>query len=164
MQNRRQFLCTAIKAASGAGVTLLLTPIASLAGGGGCGSSSNNNTTPAPVATTNPTTPACDGAGATSTVVDAHTHTVCVPLADINTPPAAGQTYTTSSAATDVVPNHSHQIVLTQAMLMQLAAGQTITVTTNIAESHTHDFSLQKTAQAATTPTPTPAPTTGGPY
>jgi hypothetical protein len=160
MQNRRQFLCTAIKGATGATVTLLLTPLL------GCKSENETTTpTPAPATTVNPTTPACDGAGATSTYVLNHSHTVCVPLADINAPPAAGMTYTTSSASSDLVTSHNHQVSLTQAQLMSLAAGQTIVMTTSVSQSHTHDFSLVEngpstTAPAPTvTPTPTPTPT-----
>ncbi|MDB5214620.1 MAG: hypothetical protein JWO86_2547 [Myxococcaceae bacterium] len=151
MQNRRQFLCTAVKAAAGATVTLVFSPLVAA-----CGSDNNptppttttNPTNPTPPAPTNPTPPAnptlptipgCDGAGAVSTLVLGHTHTVCAPLADLNNPPAGGQTYTTSAAATD---GHMHQVILTQAQLMSIAAGQTVMVTTTVVESHTHDFSL----------------------
>jgi len=156
METRRQFLCSVLKVSAGAGVTLLLTPII-----GACGSSSNGTST-----TTNPTVPTCDGAGATSTVVLAHTHTVCVPLADLNNPPAAGQTYTTSGASTD---GHTHQLTLTAAMLTEIMTGGTITVTTSETESHSHAFTLVENGQGAAAPAPTttpaPAPTpvpTGG--
>jgi hypothetical protein len=149
MQNRRQFLVTAMQAAAGAGVTLLLTPLIA-----GCGSS-DNGSTPTPTTTTNPTVPGCDGAGATSTSVLGHTHTVCVPLSDLNSPPAGGRTYATSGASTD---GHVHQITLSQAQLTAIAGGQSVGITTTIVESHTHDFALQEAA-ATTAPTPTPSPT-----
>jgi hypothetical protein len=162
MQNRRQFLCTVLHTAAGATATLVLTPIL-----GACGSSENNNTTPTPTTTTNPTTPGCDGAGATSTNTLGHTHTVCVPLADINNPPAAGNTYTTSAATFQGVA-HTHQITLSQAQLTTLAKGGTVTVTTTIVESHTHDFTLLENAAPQTSPVPTtaptPTPTPTGPY
>lgn len=142
MQTRRQFLCTALQAATGASVTLLLTPIL-----GACGSSDNGGGS---TTATNPTVPGCDGAGATSSTVLSHNHTVCVPLADLNGPPAAGMTYSTSNASTD---GHVHQVTLSQAQLMSIAGGQTVSVTTTIVESHTHDFALTEAATPAPTPT-----------
>jgi hypothetical protein len=89
-------------------------------------------------------------------------------MADLTNPPVGGRTYTTSQAVTD---GHVHQITLSSAQLVAIAAHQTIVVTTTVVESHTHDFSLQETATpAAPAPAPTPAPTTApaptttGPY
>jgi len=144
MQTRRQFLCSALEAISGASVTLLLAPLV-----GGCGSDDGST----PSTTTSPTVPSCDGAGDTSSSTLGHTHTVCVPLSDLDSPPARGQTYATSGAATD---GHVHQITLTQEQLTVIAAGRSVGVTTTVVESHTHDFSLHETVPTTTiTPTPT---------
>jgi hypothetical protein len=140
-----------LQATAGASVTLLLTPLVT-----GCGSDDGSS----PSTSTNPTVPSCDGAGATSTTTLGHNHTVCVPLSDLESTPVGGRTYTTSGAATD---GHVHQVTLTQAQLLAIFAGQTIGVTTSIAESHTHNFSLQEGATAPA-PAPTPAPTNPGPY
>jgi len=154
MQSRRQFLCTAIQNIGGASMTLLLAPLI------GCNDDDGLTVVPGPAVTTNPTEPGCDGAGAASTVTLDHNHTVCVPLADIAAPPAAGRSYPTSPASTD---GHVHQVVLTQAQLIQLGANQTIVVTTTIIEAHTHDFSLVENGPSAPAPAPAPTPPPG-PY
>src|SRR5262245_7909239 len=88
MMNRREFL----KAGT---VTLLLIPVTrSLSG---CGSSS-------------PSTPGgtgCDGVSSTSTVVLAHSHTLCVPATDLTAPPAGGRTYNTGQSG---APSHFHMV------------------------------------------------------
>ena len=76
---------------------------------------------------------------ATSTVVNAHSHTVNVPSSDQMKP--ADTTYTTSSSA-----GHTHTVTLTAAQLASIAAGGTVTVTTSVnatTGNHTHDFVLQ---------------------
>lgn len=151
MLNRREFLSSA----AGGVVTLLLTPIVSA-----CGSS---DMTYGSSTTTNGTTPACDGAGETSTVSVGHTHTLCVPLADLDSPPAAGATY--SSSVTD---GHQHTVTLTQAWLMAVAQGQTVQVTTSAVATgnlagHTHVFAVAKAPVAAAISPPTSPPVTG-PY
>ena len=142
MLNRREFLTTA----AGGFVTLLLTPILSA-----CGSDTSPTST-----TTNPTNPTCDGAGETSSITLGHSHTLCVPLSDLDDPPAAGATYSTG-----VTEAHQHQVTLTRAQLMSVAQGQTVNVMTSTVESHTHEFAVQKAAGA--TPPPTSPPVTG-PY
>jgi hypothetical protein len=145
MYNRRQFLVTVVKAATGATVTLLLTPVV-----GACGSSSSTTTpapAPVPATTSNPTTPACAGDAATTTSVLGHDHTVCVATTDLDNPPAEGMTYTTGPAtgpgATDT---HTHEITLSQVQLMAIAANQFVTVTTTVTESHTHDVTIPQPA------------------
>jgi len=145
MLNRREFLTTA----AGGFVTLLLTPLVSA-----CGSDSTSTTT----TTTSSTTPGCDGAGETSTVSAGHSHTLCVPLADLDNPPAAGATYSTS-----LTEGHQHTVTLIQAWLMAVAQGQTVKVTTSSVTGHTHDFAVQKVATPAAI-TPTPSPPVTGPY
>lgn len=114
MQTRREFL-------AGATVTLILVPVAaacaSSSGGGGGGG--------------------CDGLDATSSVAQGHTHTLCVPRTDLTSPPAGGMTYTTSG------PDPTHTVTLTQAQLEAIESGQTVQVTTSVANGHTHDFVLQ---------------------
>jgi hypothetical protein len=125
MLSRREFLTSST-------VTLLLVPVLASA----CGSTtSSGGATPGV---------SCDGAGATSTTVNAHAHTLCVPLTDLESPPTAGMTYTTSTAA-----GHAHTVVFTQVQLISIAAGTAITVTTTIAGGHAHDFTVVKSAQPA---------------
>jgi hypothetical protein len=114
---RREFL-------SGATITLLMIPVAGAVSR--CGSSNNPSG-------------GCDGAGATSTVAGGHTHTICVALADLSNPPAAGKSYTSSLSGA-----HSHTVTLTQAQLQSIASGQPVTVTTSTDSGHAHDFALQK--------------------
>jgi hypothetical protein len=150
MLNRREFLTNA----AGGFVTLLLTPIVAA-----CGS---DMTYGASTTTTNGTTPTCDGAGDTSTVSNGHTHALCVPLADLDNPPASGATYGTS-----VTDGHRHTAALTQGQLMAVAVGQTITVTTSTVATgnlagHTHRFAVAKAPAGAITPPKSPPVT--GPY
>src|SRR5882724_2984249 len=74
-------------------VALLLVPVVV-----GCGSSSSASN-------------GCDGLGSTSSVVQGHSHTVCIPSADLMTPPQGGATYTTSG------PDPTHTITLSAAQL-----------------------------------------------
>ena len=144
MLNRRELLTTA----AGGVVTLLLTPILSA-----CGSGSSSGTS----STTNSTTPGCDGAGETSTVALGHTHALCVPASDLDSPPASGATYVTS-----ITESHRHMVTLTQARLMAVASGATVTVTTSTMDGHTHDFTVQRVA--ASVPLPPSNPPVTGPY
>ena len=143
MLSRRDFLSHA----AGATVTLVLTPILCTA----CSSSDSGTSS-----STNPTFPGCDGVGETSTVTESHTHDLCVPTADLASPPAAGMTYTTSTFV-----DHSHGVTLSQAQLQAIQAGQTVTVASTAADtaaypSHDHGFTI---AMAASTQ---PAPTVPG--
>lgn len=108
------------------GTTLLvLVPIV------GCSSSSDG--------------PSCDGVDSTSTVNASHTHTVCVPTADLTNPPAAGAIYTTSNEGM-----HTHKVTLSQANLTAINGGQTVPVTSSSdpdpinGQVHSHDFSIKK--------------------
>lgn len=140
MVNRRDFLATA-----GTGlVALVLTPIVSACGGDDDNASSVSPTTPV----------SCDGAGETSTVVDGHSHTVCVPNADIDDPPAAGSPYVTS-----VADGHQHDVLLTADELTTVANGGSVTVTTTVELGHTHDFSIHRGSTISDDPSPiTPMP------
>jgi len=121
MLTRREFI-------SEAGyVAFLLVPVAS-----GCGSSNSSSGGPS----------GCDGVGATSSVALGHSHTVCVPAADLSAPPQGGGTFTTSG------PDPTHTITLSAAQLSAMAQGQSVSVTTSNDGAHTHDFMLQKTASA----------------
>jgi hypothetical protein len=76
---------------------------------------------------------------ATSTVVNAHSHTINISSSDQMKP--ADTTYTTSSSA-----GHTHTVSLTASQLTSIAAGGTVTVTTSAnatTGNHTHDFTLQ---------------------
>ena len=143
MLNRREFLTSA----GGSVVTLLLTPLV-----GACGSSSTDYGT---TSSTGATTPAasCDGAGATSTAVEGHTHTLCVPAADLDHPPATGATYTTSISG-----SHDHAVAFSQAQLTTVLNGGSVTVTTSTVTGHAHDFSVRRAAVPTTPTAPTPRP------
>ena len=115
MQTRREFVTQAT-------MTLFLVPLAAVA----CSSGSN------------PSSPggSCNGLDPTSTVALGHTHTVCVLSSDLSNPPSGGVTYTTSG------PDPTHTVTLTQAQLQSIQSGQSVTVTTSIANNHTHDFTI----------------------
>jgi hypothetical protein len=117
MQTRREFVTQAT-------VTLFLVPLAAMA----CSSSSSGSGSGG----------SCDGLDPTSTVALGHTHTVCVLSSDLSSPPSAGVTYTTSG------PDPTHTVALTQAQLQSIQSGQSVTVTTSVANNHTHDFTIQK--------------------
>jgi hypothetical protein len=126
MESRREFLRQAT-------VTLILVPI----GAAACGSS----TSPAAV-----TAPLDAGANvcavnATSTVVNGHTHMVCVTVADLVNPPSGGMTITTS-----VSQAHTHTVTLTQSMLETIAGGGEVTVATSLTLNHNHEFMLVRMA------------------
>jgi len=107
-------------------VALLLVPVVV-----GCGSSSSASN-------------GCDGLGSTSSVVQGHSHTVCIPSADLMTPPQGGATYTTSG------PDPTHTITLSAAQLSAIEQGQSVSVTTSNDGAHTHDFTLAKMSAAET--------------
>lgn len=107
-------------------VTLVLAPLAAA-----CGSSSSSTGGGS-----------CDGVSSTSTVVSAHSHTVCVPTTDLASPPPGGMTYTSSG------PEPVHTITLTAAQLTSIQGGQSVTVTSSSAGAHTHDFTIAKATAA----------------
>ena len=127
METRREFLKRST-------VMLLLVPIA-----GACGSSSTPNTNAG----------GCDGVQSTSSVAQAHTHTVCVAAADLTNPPAAGMTFTTSFNS-----GHTHTLALSQEQLKSIASGQTVNAESSSNSGHTHSFAITMAAQGTTTPPP----------
>lgn len=80
---------------------------------------------------------ACDGEGASTTTDSGHRHSVCVPAADISSPPAAGATYTTSFD-----DGHDHQLALSAEQLSALASGVTIVVETTVDQGHGHSVTF----------------------
>jgi hypothetical protein len=108
-------------------VTLLLIPL-------GC-SSSSGYSTPTPGGA------ACDGVSSTSSVVDAHTHTICVLQTDLSSPPASGASFQSSN-----VGGHTHMVVLTQTDLTMIAGGGSVTVTSSLGEGGqaAHEFTIMK--------------------
>lgn len=81
----------------------------------------------------------CNGVGETSSVDSGHTHTVCVPAADLMSPPASGGTYITSTDE-----GHTHAVALTAAQLVTLSGGSSVTVTSSVVDQHAHTFNLQE--------------------
>ena len=78
-----------------------------------------------------------DGIQRGSTSNDGHSHTMCIPRADLNAPPAAGATYDTS-----IADSHAHLVTLTRADLTTIAGGGQVTVTSSDSGGHTHNFTL----------------------
>jgi hypothetical protein len=128
MFSRREFL-------SRATVTLFLVPVAAA-----CGSSSGSGA----AAGDGDGGGACVGLDPTSSVVDDHTHTVCVPATDLENPPSGGATYTTSppESAGAVIAGALHTVALTSAQLSMVQTGQSLTVTTSTDGGHNHQFVL----------------------
>jgi hypothetical protein len=128
MKTRREFL-------AGATTTLFLIPLAA------CASSS-------PSASPGSEAGACEGIDTTSTQVSEHTHTVCVPDADLSNPPSGGATYTTSSSPDPLATGapddgaHTHTVTLTQAELSSIEAGQSVSVMTSNNFAHMHGFAI----------------------
>src|SRR5712692_5368604 len=87
-----------------------------------------------------PTSPsAVAGVLSTSTVVNAHSHTVNVPASDQMHP--VDMTYTSSSSL-----SHVHMVTLTASQLSTLAAGGAVTVTSTVSTvtgNHSHDVTFQ---------------------
>jgi hypothetical protein len=102
---------------------LLVVPLAPLA----CSSSSSSAGSSPGADSGN----GCDGIFETSTVTNNHTHTLCVPTADLTNPPAAGKVYTTS-----LTLGHTHTVTLTQAQLQSIEGGGSVTVTTSGPAAH----------------------------
>lgn len=92
----------------------------------------------------NSTTPPPSGDSHTfnSTSVNSHTHSVTLDKADVQSPPMAGITETTSSNSA-----HTHSIAMSQAELNTVNGGGTVTVTTgnsDVTGAHTHQFTITK--------------------
>lgn len=117
--NRREFL-------KGSIVTLLAIPLV------GCGSDDQ------PAGTGGSTNNSCQGTSATGSFVG-HTHTVCVLSTDLTNPPSGGGTYNTTSNS-----GHLHSVVLTQANLVTINGGASVTVDSSSSSGHTHSFTIQK--------------------
>jgi hypothetical protein len=78
----------------------------------------------------------------TSTVSNAHTHTVTIEKTSVQTPPAGGISETTSSTS-----GHTHSFDLTQAQLTTINGGTPVTQTSGssaVGGVHTHDFTISK--------------------
>jgi hypothetical protein len=89
----------------------------------GCG-----NATPAPAPVdappSRPDAPpvqTCAGIMRVSSIDDSHSHSVCVPTADLNNPPANGATYESSTESA-----HTHRLILTTSQLAAIAAGSSV--------------------------------------
>lgn len=137
MMNRRQFLHTSAYAAGTATVTLLLFPL-------GCNGDDDDDIVGATEPTVPPPPPPpdeCDGVSATSNVVLAHAHSICVPAADLASPPAAGVTYTST-----LENAHTHDIALSQAQLAAIERGETVSVSSTTDEFHAHAFAIMRGA------------------
>lgn len=126
MMTRRAFLSGATKTT----VTLLLTPLVA------CSSSSSPTTI-----STSPTEPGggCNGVASTSTVVQGHTHAVCVDETLLTSPPADGVTITTTLAN-----DHAHAVVLAFEDLRTIQNGGTASVTTTTVSGHVHGFGIRR--------------------
>lgn len=78
----------------------------------------------------------------TSTMVNAHSHTVTIAKADIETPPVAGISATTSANV-----GHTHSFAMTQAQLTTVSGGTPVTAPTGLTDFgglHSHDLTISK--------------------
>src|SRR5688572_30509625 len=135
MLPRRKFV-------TGSTVMFLVTPLAIACGGGGDDADPPN---------------ACSGAGANSSVVESHSHFVCVAAADLMNPPSAGATYRSTMS-----DGHTHEVTLSADELAALGSNESVTITSAVADGHTHQFVLQRTSSGGTNEPPsttTPTPT-----
>jgi hypothetical protein len=89
-------------------------------------------------------TNACSGAGANSSVVEGHSHFVCVAAADLMAPPSAGVTYRSTMS-----DGHDHDVTLSADELTALASNESVTITSAVADGHTHQFMLRRTTSGS---------------
>jgi len=78
----------------------------------------------------------------TSSTDNSHSHSVTLENAEIQSPPSAGISKTTSS-----VSGHTHSFAMTQAQLATVNGGGSVTVTTgssDVGGTHTHTFTISK--------------------
>jgi hypothetical protein len=98
-----------------------------LAGGGwllataGCGGGGGDANPPA-------------GSGCSATISDNHGHVLAIAAADLDS--AIDKTYTIQGSA-----SHTHSVTFSAAQLAQLKAGNTVSVTSSMAEGHDHRIS-----------------------
>lgn len=77
-----------------------------------------------------------------STSVNSHTHSVTLNKTDVQTPPMAGISGTTTSNSA-----HTHSFAMTEAELTTVNGGGSVTVTTgnsDVTGAHTHQFTITK--------------------
>lgn len=101
-------------------------------------------TVPPPVDTTPPDAPPrVEGANVvyTSSETNAHSHSFSIPSSAFASPPLAGL-----SGATTEAQLHTHLLAVTQADLMNAAAGQSVKVVTTSDAGHTHTFTIVRVA------------------
>lgn len=79
----------------------------------------------------------CKGAGAETSLDSGHRHSVCVPPADLESPPSAGGTYETTTDE-----GHLHTVSLSAEQLAALQAGQTVVLQTSLDDGHTHSVTF----------------------
>ncbi len=90
---------------------------------------------------------ACYGSGSsspdtqvfTSSLVNDHTHVVTMSKSEIQSPPAAGITLTTSANQ-----NHTHTLAMTRDELTTVNGGTTVSVLTSTDQGHNHSFMISK--------------------
>jgi hypothetical protein len=121
MLTRREFV-------TGPTVLLMMTPLAIACGGGDEEDASR----------------ACSGAGANSSVVEGHSHFVCVAAADLMAPPSAGATYRSTTS-----DGHTHDVTLAADELAALENNESVTVTSAVADGHTHQFMLRRASSGS---------------
>jgi hypothetical protein len=136
MLSRRHFI-------SRGTATLLLIPIAKVVGLGSSGcSSSGTSSPPAAAGDSGSPAPASGDITVTSTVASdptgPHTHMITVLATDLSSPPAAGATYTSTTAN-----NHAHTVTVSAAQLGTIEGGGSVTVTSS-STGHTHDFMIMR--------------------
>jgi len=73
-----------------------------------------------------------------STSVNAHTHSITIEKAEVQTPGAGGISRQTSSTG------HTHTFAMTQGELQSVNGGGSVVVTVAVADLHQHTFTINK--------------------
>jgi hypothetical protein len=85
------------------------------------------------------TPPNPDDRAFSSSIVEGHSHSVTVRRTDVETPPANGVNYTSTSNS-----GHTHTVTLTQAQLQDLKNGTAVSVTDSLSSGHSHQYQITK--------------------
>jgi hypothetical protein len=75
----------------------------------------------------------------TSTSNSGHTHRITLNRSEIENPPAAGITRSTSSAS-----GHTHTFSMSQAQLQSVNSGNSVNITDSASSGHSHQYTIAK--------------------
>ena len=75
----------------------------------------------------------------TSNTVNGHNHNITISKTEVQSPPTAGISRSTSSG-----PGHSHTFAMTQSQLQDVMNGTAEGISTGTTDSHSHEFTISK--------------------